>query len=551
LDEEMDHIIREAANNHHPAYNDKAWGKMELQLDKHLPQKNDRRRIVFFLLFFLLLGAGTFLVLNNRLGNDKNIVAENNNGSKKEQGAPATEQVAQNPQTVNEPKEVSGNTDENSKNPVTGFSEDKNQTQALAGSESTPQKDNIKNKNGFADDLTDAGDKTGTNRKQKTGTKFKPLTGDKNGKSDFADDLANINDKLSTNRKQKPISKLKPQTEDKNGRNNFTGDLANNNGKPGTDRKQRTSDNFKTKVKISSAKPFEETKTDEDFADNKKSISGKTDSKLKVNISTPGTENAETTPTASVSAESKEKSLAGEETKAGKEPVKDSVKFAEDKKLIVAEKKPVSPSDKKKSESKFRNNFGFSFSAGPDMSYVTLNNTGKTTLTYGAGISYGFAKRFTARAAFYISKKIYEAAPDQYHTPGGNYPNLTGVDANCTVYEIPVNLSYSFGQRKKHNWFGSAGLSSFIMKKEDYVYNYKTPAGQVYTYYNSVSNQNKHYFSVLSLSGGYQYQFNKWLSLQAEPYLKLPLGGVGLGKIKLSSAGVLFTLTIKPFTKSK
>ena len=35
----MDHIIREAANNHHPAYNDKAWEKMEKQLDKQLPQK--------------------------------------------------------------------------------------------------------------------------------------------------------------------------------------------------------------------------------------------------------------------------------------------------------------------------------------------------------------------------------------------------------------------------------------------------------------------------------------------------------------------------------
>ena len=167
------------------------------------------------------------------------------------------------------------------------------------------------------------------------------------------------------------------------------------------------------------------------------------------------------------------------------------------------------------------------------MSFVTLNNTGKTTLTYGAGISYGFAKRFTARAGFYVSKKIYQALPDQYNTPGGNYPYLTDINANCKIYEIPVSLSYSFGQRKKHNWFGSVGLSSFLMKKEDYEYNYKTPAGQNYTYYHGVSNENKHYFSVLTLSGGYQYQFNKRLSLMAEPYFKIPLGGVGLGKIKL------------------
>ena len=514
LDDEMDHIIREAANNHHPAYNDKAWEKMELQLDKHLPQKNDRRRLIFFLLFFLLLGAGTFFILNNRSDHGKDIATEKGKGSKKEQGAATTEYVAQNPQTVNEPKAVSGNTDENSKDPVTGVFEDKNQTKTITGSESTQQNDNVKNKNSFADDLTNTGDETGSNQKQKTGTK------------------------------------LKSQTEYKKGRNNLADDLANYNGKPGTNSKQRTADKFKTKVKISSAKPFEETQTDEDLTDNRKTVSGKTDSKLKVNITAPVAENEETSPTASVSAETKEKAIADVETKANNNPV-DSVKPAEDKKLIVEAKKPASPSDKKRSANKFGNNFGITFSAGPDLSYVTLNNAGKTTLTYGAGISYGFAKRFTARAGFYVSKKIYEATPDQYHSPGGNYPYLTDVDANCKVYEIPVSLSYSFGQRKKHNWFGSAGISSFLMKTEDYEYNYKTPAGQNYSYYRSVSNENKHYFSVLTLSGGYQYQFNKRLSLMAEPYLKLPLGGVGLGKIKLNSVGVLFTITLKPFAKNK
>jgi len=35
----------------------------------------------------------------------------------------------------------------------------------------------------------------------------------------------------------------------------------------------------------------------------------------------------------------------------------------------------------------------------------------------------------------------------------------------------------------------------------------------------------------------------------AETYLKVALGGVGVGKIKLNSAGVLFTITVKPFAK--
>ena len=56
----FDKKIKEAAENHHPAYDEKAWTKMEKLLDKHLPQKkDDRRRIIFFLLlFFLLVGGG-------------------------------------------------------------------------------------------------------------------------------------------------------------------------------------------------------------------------------------------------------------------------------------------------------------------------------------------------------------------------------------------------------------------------------------------------------------------------------------------------------------
>ncbi|MEJ0103665.1 MAG: hypothetical protein WDO19_14420 [Bacteroidota bacterium] len=41
------------------------------------------------------------------------------------------------------------------------------------------------------------------------------------------------------------------------------------------------------------------------------------------------------------------------------------------------------------------------------------------------------------------------------------------------------------------------------------------------------------------------------LSLIAEPYIKIPMEGIGFGSIKLNSAGVLFTLSVKPFARKK
>ena len=36
----------------------------------------------------------------------------------------------------------------------------------------------------------------------------------------------------------------------------------------------------------------------------------------------------------------------------------------------------------------------------------------------------------------------------------------------------------------------------------------------------------------------------------AEPYIKLPLSGVGYGKVKLNSGGLLITVGFKPFAGS-
>jgi hypothetical protein len=214
-------------------------------------------------------------------------------------------------------------------------------------------------------------------------------------------------------------------------------------------------------------------------------------------------------------------------------------------------KTPKATSSKPASTHKFSRGFAIGVSAGPDVSGVRINNTGKITIAYGGRLQYTI-NRFTIASGFYVARKIYSVAEDDYHIQPGSGANtayLQSVSANCMVYEIPLTLSYNFGQLKNHGWFVSAGLSSYLMKNESYVYLYKYPWRNSEKKYWSVSNANKHYFSVLDFSGGYQYVFNRKFSLDAEPYLKLPLSGIGAGKIKLNSAGLLFTLSLKPFVK--
>lgn len=457
LDEEMDDIIRDAVDKHHPAYNDKAWEKMEKKLDKHLPQKEGRRRFIFFLLFFLLLGGGAFFASMYFSGSKNSMSTGITQSNENKQ--PSTEIISQ--KTV----------------PVTDHSEN------TAGNNINVTKKTAGNPlNG----VTNTGQQDSKNSRDTEG---------------------------SGKRKRSPgISKAK------------------------------------SKMRITAADVVDESeKAGKQKTENNAPVKRNTADKMNIAITPAVPENREgENPTANpVDAE---KDIIDEQKK-------EAVKVNPDIKkedVPSAEKKSSPSPDKKRSKKSFADNLGITFSAGPDVSFIQLNRPGNVTLAYGAGLSYSFAKRFTARAGFYFSKKIYSAEPDEYHMPGGvTYPYLTGVDADCRVYEIPVSLSYNFIQKKKHSGFAGIGISSLLMKNEHYDYNYKTPTGYTYKYSKEVSNENQHNFSVLTLSGGYQYIFNKRVSLQAEPYVKLPLIGIGLGKIDLNSAGILFSLAVKPFAKRK
>lgn len=466
-DEEIDKLITDAANQHHPPYDDKAWGKMEALLDQHLPQKKDKRRYVFFILLFLLLGGALGTVILQPWKNNSGNTA----GNAAQQPAAIIAATGEN---------TAGNTDQSAS--------------------STPEKTSGTDKvNITGESVTD----------KEVATSATVLTTTSN-QTEAAPVRTTIGKKGSAENKYARSSSVAYTKKGKTSmrvKNAATGeDIADNAGTALSSDAQKISGTDNTKASdlpaadevVTTAAP-EKPQTD--------LIKKETDSS-KTNASTPETE--------------------------------------------TLKKATVSAPNKKKTDKSFARNFAITATAGADMSYIELSEKGKTEFLYGAGLTYFIGKHFRVGAGLYTTKKIYTAAPYQYKFAGGTaYPNLTGIDANCKVYEIPVSLYYNFGAAKKHNWFGGMSISSLLMKRETYDYLYKNPAGQTYNYVKTINNENKHYFSVLTLSGGYQYNLSNHFSFLAEPYLKLPLTGIGAGKIKLNSTGLLFTAVYKPFSRSK
>src|SRR5690606_33192634 len=118
----------------------------------------------------------------------------------------------------------------------------------------------------------------------------------------------------------------------------------------------------------------------------------------------------------------------------------------------------------------------------------------------------------------------------------------SGVEGSCNVLEIPLRASYTFINDNKKSISFNSGLSSYLMLKEKYIFSY-TPQSGYNDYVLEKVNANQHYFSVVELSASYRFKSKKSKTqFGIEPYVKLPLGGVGEGKVHLKSSGVSLNL---------
>jgi hypothetical protein len=473
--EDFDKRIRDAADHHHPAYEEKAWTKMESLLDKHLPvEKDDRRRIIFIVLLFLLVGGAAWLFISRPW---------------------------------------------QSSSPVAGNIQEKTASTPGADSRSTTQLPATTGNTSTSSTIERPGNSANTSPE---------TTGTEDSKGETINPITNAMQTVpATIPERKSPGGVRPGSRLTQG-----DDLAIQVSQGQRAQKNKTSTNRPTKTRDNDGSPSMTVITP---ADNNRGTTtdqpqpGNPAEKVIVATDPVETKSTATEPTS--------------DPTATKDPT--NVEAKKEDKSATTTTSPVSPSKKKPGKKQNSNGLFFTVSAGPDISSVG-DNLGKLRPVYGAGLSYAL-NRFTIRTGFYAAKKVYSAKPNEYK-PANPLPNpgmLYQIDARCKVYEIPVSVAFNFGKAKNHSWFGAAGLSSYLMKEEDYDYIYKYPGGQPIVYNWGVKNENKHFFSVLSLSGGYTRKLSKSVSFSAEPYIKIPVTGIGLGNVKLNSGGVMFTLSAR------
>lgn len=185
--------------------------------------------------------------------------------------------------------------------------------------------------------------------------------------------------------------------------------------------------------------------------------------------------------------------------------------------------------------------------AGPDLSTVgALSDFDQPGYNLGLLFEYRLRSNFSIRGGLMRASVNYVADGSEYHPPGGFWSYDTVPDqtsARCIILDIPVSLKYEFWQLERSRFYATAGFNSYIMLSEDYRFDYgyeSSESDPVQQW--SGKTGTRHWMSNASLSVGYAIDLNPRLSLQVEPFLKLPMREVGWGNVKLYSMGSFISL---------
>ncbi|MEP6615864.1 MAG: hypothetical protein ABJA57_04765, partial [Ginsengibacter sp.] len=181
----------------------------------------------------------------------------------------------------------------------------------------------------------------------------------------------------------------------------------------------------------------------------------------------------------------------------------------------------------------------------PDISTVKMQHVNKLGMGAGIILGYSFDKMLSVESGILFDKKTYYSKGEYVNTKRiavPNYSHVKDVNGVCNMIEIPLNLKYNFQHSGRSFFAAAAGVSSYLMQKEvyNYTYDYNTWQAHVQSTYKKSSTD---LLAVVNLSLGYNRILSRNTSLFVMPYFKVPLKGVGIGSLPITSTGINIGIT--------
>lgn len=180
--------------------------------------------------------------------------------------------------------------------------------------------------------------------------------------------------------------------------------------------------------------------------------------------------------------------------------------------------------------------------AAPDVTDSRTSIGTKIGSNFGLLLTYPISKKLSVSTGAIYARKLYDY--------GGGIGSWE-LNADCFVIDVPVNLNFQVLNKKKYAISVNSGLSSYFMLKEKYVYTNTNQDGVQERSALEINNQNQHVFGIANISLSFDRKVSEKVSIGVQPFLKVPLTGIGYYDYNLRSRGVAVSISVKPFGAKK
>lgn len=168
---------------------------------------------------------------------------------------------------------------------------------------------------------------------------------------------------------------------------------------------------------------------------------------------------------------------------------------------------------------------------------------------FGSGVLAGLIvnSKLSIETGIILNKKNYSSEGKSFSIdkvrsamPAGML--ITNLESQSSIIEIPIKLKYNFTRKKSSNFFITGGISSYIMTRENNRYNV-TLNGNDEKVSGIYTKNNYGIPAAANVSMGYEHHVCRNMNIRLEPFLKVPLKGMGIGSLPLTSTGLQVGIT--------
>jgi hypothetical protein len=189
------------------------------------------------------------------------------------------------------------------------------------------------------------------------------------------------------------------------------------------------------------------------------------------------------------------------------------------------------------------------FLGGLSLNKVKDQQLRKPGFDIGVTAGYQFSDRMALETGIFLSRKHYftEGKYFSMEKISASMPpemKVMSIDGNSTIFEIPLKLKFDVCDKNKRTFFSSAGLSSYILTKEKNDY-HTLMNGTNKTVTSLYKNSSSYFAGALNVSLGYEHTIgNHNNKIRIEPYVQIPLKGIGMGALPVMSSGLHIGFTL-------